>query len=109
MGLMMKFNKPKKVKLKENAQRLQNYYDNKERILAQQKLKYHSNIQSSREKEVDRRKNDIKNLTDRYVKQIITRHSDLTFNDIFDELVVAKRQEIQMKRLLKETNKCQKK
>ena len=104
----MKFNKSKKVKSKENAQRLQNYYDNKERILAQQKTKYHNNIQSSREKEVARRKDDIKNLTDRYVKQIITRYSDLTFDDIYDELVVAKRQEIQMKRLIKETTKCQK-
>ena len=104
----MKFNKSKKVKSKENAQRLQNYYDNKEHILAQQKLKYHSNIQSSREKEVTRRKDDINNLTDRYVKQVITRYSDLTFNDIYDELVVAKRQEIQMKRLIKEATKCQK-
>ena len=49
-GGPMKFNKPKKVKNKENAQRLQNYYDNKERILAQQKEKYHSNIVLSRER-----------------------------------------------------------
>ena len=98
----MKFNKTKKVKEKENAQRLQNYYDNKEHILAQQRIKYHSNTQSSREKEIDRRKNDVKNLTDRYVKQVITRYSNLTFDDIFDELVIGKRQEIQLKRILKE-------
>ena len=101
----MKFNTPKKVRIKENTQRLQNYYDNKERILAQQKLKYHSNIQSFREKEINRRKDDVNHLTDRYVKQVITRYSDLTFDDICNELVIAKRQEIKMKRLIKEMKK----
>ena len=101
----MKFNKPKKVKNKENAQRIAHYHANKDRILKKQKETYQKNILIKRKQEKERRKDDVYDLTDRYVKQVITRHSLLTFNDIFDELVQGKRQEIQVKRLLKEEEK----
>ena len=43
-GGPMKFNKPKKVKNKENAQRLAHYHANKDRILKKQKETYQKNI-----------------------------------------------------------------
>ena len=87
-------------KEKEKERKKKYYEANKEKLLEQRKKHRKENIEKYREYQ----KEGIKDLSDNYVKGLLTDRTNLTYKDIPQELIEAKRELIKINRFIKREN-----
>ena len=83
------------------SERAKKYYEaNREKEREDQKKYYEAN----REKLLEKNKKGIKYLSDNYVKGLLTKNTNLTYKDIPQGLIQAKRELIKIRRFIKREN-----